>query len=194
MLAELTVKVLPAPEATQTIAFHPDGTAQALEAIARIGRGPVEADAVDLEPAGALLVRLAGRAAPLPARVERLIGLLGLPAERVDEAAWDPAQTLSWAPADAALVRVGLTATSVPALERALAGATWRLSVGANVAWIAWPGDRAIAELDAALAEAGVSGLVLRGADRPLLGVRRGGAFAQRLRAALDPDRRFLEA
>jgi glycolate oxidase FAD binding subunit len=194
VMAELTLKVLPAPEATATVAFGPGDTARALEAIARIGRGPVEADAVDLDARGALLVRLAGRAAPLEARMQRLIGLVGLPAERIDGAVWDAARELAWVPDGAAVVRVGLTAADIPALDRALDGAPRRLSVGANVAWIAWPAERAIGGLDGALAAAGLPGMVLRGADARLIGARRGGAFAQRVRGALDPDATFPES
>jgi hypothetical protein len=39
-----------------------------------------------------------------------------------------------------------------------------------------------------------LSGLVLIGAtDRPRLGVRNGDSFSRRVKAALDPDRRFVE-
>jgi len=193
VITELTLKVLPAPEATATVAFAPADTAQALEAMARIGAGPVEADAVDLDADGTLLVRLAGRAAPLAARTQRLIDLIGLPARPADDAVWDAARELTWAPADAALVRVGLTAAAVAALDRALDGAPRRLSIGANVAWIAWPSDRPIAALHELLDAQGLTGMVLRGAGARLIGARRGGAFATRVRAALDPDGRFPE-
>ena len=193
VLTELTLKVLPAPEATATVAFSPGSLDQALDAIARVGRGPVEADAVDLDADGRLLVRLAGRAGPLPARTQRLVDLVGLPAQRADGAVWADARELVWAPADAALVRVGLTAPAVAALDAALDGAPRRLSIGANVAWIAWPADRPIAVLDERLAAQGLTGMVLRGAPARLIGARRGGAFAARVRAALDPDGRFPE-
>jgi glycolate oxidase FAD binding subunit len=185
VLTELTLKVLPAPEATTTVAFVPASVADALEAIARVGRGPIEADAVDLTPDGRLLVRLAGRAGPLAARVDRLSALIGWPAERVDDDVWAAAHTFAWAPDDSTLVRVGLTPRDVAALD---ATSRW-LSIGANVAWVA---TRAPQELDAALAAAGLTGMRLRGGDGPLLlGARHGGAFAQRVRRALDPEERF---
>jgi hypothetical protein len=82
----------------------------------------------------------------------------------------------------------------VPALDAALGGARARYSNGANVAWIAWPDDRDLAGLDAALLDLGLPGMPLTGAPAgPLLGARHGGAFLERLRSALDPDRRFLE-
>ncbi len=153
----------------------------------------MEADAVDLTPDGRLLVRLAGRAGPLAARVRRLRGLVDLPAQPAPEDVWTAARELSWAPDDAALVRVGLTHGDVAGLDGALDGAPRWLSIGANVAWVAWPPDRPIAALDAALAGLGRTGMVLRGADARLLGARPGGAFAARVRDALDPDRRFGE-
>jgi glycolate oxidase FAD binding subunit len=189
VLTELTLKVLPAPEATATTAFAPVSVDEALAAIARVGRGPIEADAVDLTPDGRLLVRLAGRAGPLPARIERLRSLVGLPAEPVEDGVWDEARELTWAAPDASLVRVGLTRNDVPRLDAALDGAPRWLSIGANVAWIA---TDAVDRLDAALTAAGLSGMRLRGGDGPLLlGARRGGAFAERVRAALDPEGRF---
>ena len=94
------------------------------------------------------------------------------------------------------LVRVALTLRGVAGLQAALiaAGARARYSNGANVAWIAWPDDRPLAELDATLRALDLPGVALTGAPgRPLLGARRGGAFLDRLRTALDPDGRFAE-
>ena len=97
------------------------------------------------------------------------------------------------------MVRAALTARSVVALQAALAatGARARYSLGANVAWIAWPEERPLAGLDAALRGLGLAGMVLTGdpdPGGPLLGRPQGGAFAARVRAALDPHARFLEA
>jgi glycolate oxidase FAD binding subunit len=189
VITELALKVLPAAEATATVAFTPASLGEALEAIARVGRGPVEADAVDLHTDGRLLVRLAGRVGPLPARVDRLRGVVGVPSQPVDEDVWVTARELTWAPPDTALVRVGLTPAAVPALAAALGDVRWWLSIGANVAWIA---TDALADLNGALATAGLTGMRLRGGDGPLLlGAPQGGAFADRVRAALDPEGRF---
>jgi hypothetical protein len=88
-------------------------------------------------------------------------------------------------------------ATVVPDIDAALraAGARTRYSLGANAAWIAWPDDPPLARLEAAHAGLGLAGMVLTGPpDRQLLGAPRGGAFAARIRGALDPDARFPEA
>ncbi|WP_187369319.1 hypothetical protein [Baekduia soli] len=93
-------------------------------------------------------------------------------------------------------MRAGLTSRSLAALDAALiaAGAAVRYAQAANVAWIAWPEDRPLDDLHDALAGLGLAGMVLRGPPgRPLLGTRRGGLFAARVRGALDPYGRFLE-
>jgi hypothetical protein len=68
----------------------------------------------------------------------------------------------------------------------AAAGALRHYSVGANQAWITWPGE--IATLDALLSGLNLSGLLVRGAaNNPQLGVRAGDGFARRVKQALDP-------
>jgi hypothetical protein len=90
---------------------------------------------------------------------------------------------------------VALTARSARALHAALPGVPVRLSLAANVAWLAWPGERPVDELDAALRALDLAGTVLTGPPgRVLLGTVRGGAFAARIRRAIDPDGRFPEA
>jgi hypothetical protein len=78
--------------------------------------------------------------------------------------------------------------------ELVVAGAARRYSRAATVAWIAWPPQRSLAELDRLLGRHGLTGLALTGpAGSGLLGARTGGAFAHRVRRALDPDDRFPE-
>ena len=61
--------------------------------------------------------------------------------------------------------------------------------------WLTWPEDRPLTELDALLREAGAAGVRLIGPPGDvLLGATSGGAFAERVRRALDPDRRFTTA
>lgn len=199
-IVQLSLKVFPRPRATTTLVFDLGSTEAALDAMAGLGRGPLDLDALDLDPPARLLVRLGGDPEALPARAARLAHAVPASGERLgaedDAALWRDALELAWVPATSRVVRAGLTARSVPGLEGALAaaGARARYSLGANVAWIAWPEDRPLAALDAALGELGLAGMVLTGdPDGPLLGRSRGGAFAARIRAALDPRARFLE-
>jgi len=201
ILVQLSFKVFPHPEATSTLVADAGSSEAALAAIARLGRGPLDFDAIDLEPPGRLLLRLGGGQEALPGRVARLESALGVGGERIEGAAdvelWRDAAELTWLPARSRVVKVGVTARRFAGLEAALAvaGARARYSLGADVAWVAWPADRPLEELDAALSALELAGIVLTGLPgRVLLGRTGGGAFATRVRAALDPHARFLEA
>jgi hypothetical protein len=74
--------------------------------------------------------------------------------------------------------------------QLAAQGAQRRYSSGANLAWVAWPGPTE--PFHHLLETHGLSGLAILGrADQPLLGVRVGDAFAQRVKKALDPYSKF---
>jgi glycolate oxidase FAD binding subunit len=205
VLVQLSFKVFPRPRASTTLAFELGSTQAALDAISALGRGPLELDALDLAPPGRLLARLGGDPELLDARAARLTEAVAAPSQRFegedDADAWRATSELTWAPEGARVVRVATTAASVPGLEAALAvaGARARYSLGANLAWVAWPEHRPLDELHAALQGLGLAGMVLTGPPpgaptRALLGNVRGGSFAARIRGALDPDARFLEA
>jgi glycolate oxidase FAD binding subunit len=200
VLVQLSFKVFPQPATTVTLRSDLGSTEQALAVMAALGRGPVELDALDLEPPGTLVVRIGGPAETLSSRASRVEGELGYGTERLEDDAdiayWSDAKELRWVPAGSTVVRVALTPRGVPGLDGALrrSGASARYSLGANVAWVAWPDGRPIDELDSDLRSIGLAGIVLTGSTgRVLLGDTTGGAFATRVRAALDPDARFLE-
>lgn len=201
VLVQLTLKVFPRPRATTTLAFALESTEAALELVGALGRGVLDLDALDLEPPGRVIVRLGGDPALLDARAERLAAAVALPAQRThgdaEAALWRGLAALDWVPEGSRLVRAGLTVRSVAAIQTVLdaAGAGARYSLGANVVWIAWPGGTPLDALDAALGARGLAGMVLTGpSHRALLGAPGGGAFAERIRAALDPDHRFAAA
>jgi glycolate oxidase FAD binding subunit len=200
VMVRLSFKVFPRPRATATLAFEPGSLAAAIPAITAVARGPVEAEAIDVDDDGRLLVRLGGDAEALDARAERCVAIVGAAGERLDgdrdAALWRDAAAFAWLPPGARLVRVALTVQYVEALAAALegTGARMRTSLAGNVAWVAWPGDRPLDELDRTLAGLSLGGMALTGGpDRILVGAVRGGAFAARVRRALDPDRRFPE-
>jgi hypothetical protein len=90
------------------------------------------------------------------------------------------------------LVKVPVTLSAIPELDRLLAAADARrrYSAGGNVAWITWIGG--VAELDALLRSRGLAGLVLAGpSPAPLIGSVRGEGFRRRVKSALDPEGRF---
>ena len=195
VMVGLSVKVLPAPRATLELAFAPPSREAALEAMGRLGRGPVQLDALELDEVGRLRLRLGGAEEVLHSRARRLETILGLEPVSVEGA--DGLDPLAWMPAGSRAVRVVLHLAQAAVLLDTLGAvaAPVRLSLGGNLAWVAWPGDRPPEELDRRLTKLGLAGMALTGppGPRPLLGAASGGAFATRIRAALDPDHRFLE-
>ncbi len=201
VMVRLSFKVFPAPRATTTLAFAFPDPEPALARMSALARGPLSCDALDLTPEGTLLVRLGGDPAGLDARAQRCGAIVGVPFERLDadadRAQWDAAAGFDWVAPEAEVIRVGLGVEKARLLLdtlRAIPG-TARLSLGANLAWIAWPRERPLELLERRLTKLGLRGMRLNGAPgtSPLLGGAGGGAFGARIAQALDPDHRFLE-
>jgi glycolate oxidase FAD binding subunit len=197
-LAELTFKVFPAPETYATVRLVCPQLDDALAALHRLTASQMDLHSLDLATVteGAVLwARLSGLADALPARIDRLRGLLGgghlLSAE--DEAAfWRDAGEFAWAPAGWSVVKVPVTPKRIPELEAALTGQAvmCRYSAGGQVAWIAAQGN--LNALHDALAELQLPGLVILGkSGRIRLGIWPSAAFESRIRAAMDPTQRF---
>jgi glycolate oxidase FAD binding subunit len=229
VLVQLAFKVFPVPPARTTAVIEHDELTPALTTIARLGRGPLAIEAIDLlPPTGAsparLLVRVECPAETVAARLEAVAGVA--PSELLtgeeDRAVWSDASELRWVPDGSHVLRVPLTpavaerfasavaaaagdpaatngdaAANAPAQRRHAAPAARplvRFTLGANAAWLAWPGDAPLDALDATLSQLGLAAAHLIGpSTRPLLGAVPHHAFAQRVRAALDPDGRFPE-
>ena len=202
VLVRVSFKVFPRPAATLTVRADMGSTEAALAAMAQLGRGPIDLDALDLEPPGTLVARVGGAPEILDARALRLKAALGATAQQLrgeeDAAYWRSAAEFGWLPAGSTLVKVGLTPRRIPGLEVLLEthGARARHSLGGNVAWVAWPAGLSLDALDAGLRDLELAGMVLQGPPGGplLLGRLGGGAFATRVRAAIDPDSRFLES
>lgn len=205
ILVELTFKVFPAPAANATLKAVYPSLVEALQALTHLGAASLELFALDLEPdeAGcALLLRLGGLPETMAGRQERLrkalaaagatpldlITLEGIPETEF----WRSLCEFSWLEPGQTLVKVPLTPRRVPGLDEQLAaqGAQRRYGSGANLAWVGWP--RPIEPLHRLLQAQGLSGLTILGRlEQPLLGVRVGDSFAQRVKKALDPDDKF---
>ena len=206
VLVELSFKVFPKPEAYATLCVPHPTLPDALASLHRLTSSQMDFFAIDLEPApdGAhLWVRLGGLTAALPERLERLRGLAGegnVLVEDADAVCWRAAREFTWRPEDAALVKVPVTPGRIARLESDLTGFAnlsglpkRRYGAGGQVAWLAWP-PAALDDLDAALKAPDLSGLVVLGQPgRARLGVRTGQSFERRVKAALDPDGRFVE-
>jgi len=201
LLVELTFKVFPLLPAFATLRFDYASLEEALHAVTRLGRLPLEIMALELErhPGGAALyVRLGGIPEGFAPRLDRLRRMLGgggkTPLEGQAELEfWNAQREFAWLDAACALVKVAITPRNVPALDERLAvhGAVRRYSAGANLAWVAWPG--ALGTLDQILNELGLPALVVLGpAGHARLGRQVGVAFEARVRQALDPAGKWL--
>jgi glycolate oxidase FAD binding subunit len=201
VIIQLSFKVFPRPIATTTLEFSFATIEQAVSAAVAIARGPVELDSLEILPGGRLLARVGGRTEILEARADRLNRTLDAPVTShtgaSELALWSDATEFTWVPADSVLVRVALSIRQVLALNAALgtvAGVHVRYSIGGTVAWLSWPTDAPLADLDKILNKLGLPAMVLIGpADSTFLGPKTGGAFGERIIQALDPDSRFLE-
>jgi hypothetical protein len=192
---------MPSPATWATLQARYSSLGSALEALVRLTRQPLEIYALDMQPgdqAATLIARLGGAVASLPARLERLHSVLGdVPVDILEgdaeQGLWREAAEFSWVPPGWSLVKVPLTPKRVLALDEKLqANSAQRVySVGANQAWVAWPGE--LDALDAILARQELSGLVILGAAlKPRLGLRNGDSFARRIKRALDPQAKFI--
>ncbi len=201
ILTEVTFKVFPEPSAYGSLRVTLPNLEATLDRLFRLGRSPFDLHALDFHPTDAsgwqMWLRLGGLASTLAPRLEKLREFLEDgeivmgPEEPVH---WQGMLDFAWQPAGTALIKAPVTPQGIPALDAALAraGAARRYSVGGNLAWIAWPGDLAL--LDPLLRAYGLNGLVLRGEGGsvgPWLGELPGGLFAQRVKAALDPESKF---
>lgn len=200
VLVEMTFKVFPRPEAYGTLQLECARLDDALHALASLYASQLDIDAIDLEQGSSgttLWVRLSGLANALPARLDRLRGLIGggeIIAGHDETRLWRNMRELEWVPAGWSLIKVPLTLRRIPPLEQGLIGraSLRRYSAGGQVAWIATP--EPLQALDATLSTHGLSGLVLFGPARQTrLGIRVGAPFARRVKAALDPAQRFPE-
>ena len=206
ILTELTFKVFPAPRAYMTLLLQYDSLPAGIDAVRNLTVAPYDIEALDLVPldGGAQVeIRLGGIDEVLPERADRILNHLSINAEQIsdrlraddDLAHWHSVRDFDWA-TSAYLVKVPTTPAKIANLDKILGAdsGTCRYCVGGNLAWVAWSDEIAI--LHQLLNDSGLSGLVVSGDDLstvadPMIGVRTGHYFAQRIKAALDPDERF---
>lgn len=203
VLAELSFKVFPRPEAFASLRVTLPDLDAAHAAMLELARSPFELHGLELLPPSTLLLRLGGRAEALDERLKRLQALLGSEGEPLTGEAetrlWQDAREFAWSPAGHALVKVALNPTKVPALEQALTrlahAVPRRYSAGGHALYLAWAETAGTDSLLALLSAFALSGLALTGSWRlALLGRQAGGAFLRRVRSALDPEGKFAPA
>jgi glycolate oxidase FAD binding subunit len=203
VMVEVTLKVFPAAEATASGRVEHSTLVDAATAVRRVLAGPCEVDALEVEAPGRLWLRVAGRSTAIAARLERALAIAGGGrALGDDEAAahWRGRRELGWVPPGSILVKVPLQPGRIAELDRALADALGGAAppavygAGGQQALVAWPARRSVDELDSLLERSGLSGLVVRGsAPRRRLGRKPSEVALERVRRALDPERRFRD-
>lgn len=207
VLVELTFKVFPEPRAYATLKATYPSLGAALQTISRLFTAPFDMDAFDLFPVEApqfaLLIRFGSLADALPNRANRLQDFLKthtattnieLIQGQTESQLWVDVREFTWVDDGLALVKVPISPRRVSLLENVVhrLNPSRRYSAGGNVAWLA---TSTLDELDVLLKTLGLVGLVMLGVPgRPYLGLRKGMLLAQRVKQALDPTGKFLEA
>ena len=203
-IIELTVKVLPAPEATRTIVLRGLTDDQAREAMGVALSGPYEVSGAAHLPGDATMLRLEGHAPSVAARGEALAAALRIfGAVEIGDYDWSIVRDVRpfAAMKERAIWRVSLAPNAGPALAAALArhldfkhfydwagGLVWLAVAGAD--------DGGAAAIRAAMPKTGGHATLLRGADalrdavavfEPLAAPL--AALAARVKASFDPKR-----
>ena len=199
VVAELTFKVFPAPQAHATVRVDAGDLGSAVALLADVQAARFDLEAIDLIPPGGLVIRIGGAVEALDTRAAALQATAGHDARILldddDAAVWQEARELTWVGTDAALVRVPLTLPQLLELDVCLSSHACdrRYAVAGNLAWIAWP--HPVALLDGILREQSLVGQVLTGQSAvPFIGGLAANPFEKRLRSVMDPHARFSES
>lgn len=186
VIAEVTLKVFPAPQARATVRVDVESgdgeeTARRLQAF--------DLEAIDFEESERKTVwaRIAGRAESLDERIDRVrrvVGGVRMDASDADRL-WADARELRWAPADSSLIKISGRAGDQMEVAS-------RFTCAGSDSWIA---VEDVTSADAILKVTGGRGLVVRGPRAgTLIGRATPGVFEQRVRGVLDPRDRFSAA
>lgn len=198
VLAELTFKVFPRPEATRTLRLDVTDAGHATQLLLDLARGRWEPEALDHPPGGGVYVRLSAAEAALPALAEEILGrwpgaiLSATEAERF----WEDLREFRWIHPDGWLGKVILHPQQFPALQDSVArrskdDARIHLSSGGNLAYVSLAGGPPDEALDAHWSSLGLRGLSLRGAGPLWVGERSETQIHAAVKHALDPQQRF---
>jgi glycolate oxidase FAD binding subunit len=192
VLTELTFKVFPAPKAWATLQLECGNLKTALETMQKLAGSSFDLECLDIF-GSSVMIRIGGVVDALEARFENIQRFLGVEGQvtRDDADIWRDAREFLWVKPNAALIKIPITASRIPALEaKILEHGRSRYTSSANLAWLEW--TDALENLDLILLELGLSGLVLRGnTPRVLLGKQLGGVLLERVLNTFDIERKF---
>ena len=200
VLAELTFKVFPRPEAYATLKVDCGDLAAAKDNLLKLSMSPLELACLDLEPPNRLWLRVGGLAEALPQRADRVGQLLDAEVEILDGEAdrdiWSAAREFAWVPSDSRLLKIPHSPNQLSETESALDDlgfdTTRRYSVGCHVLWLAWPKSQPLSRLEQLLGKLGRPAMCLTG-DIPVAWIGRlpGQVMSDRLLDVFDPERKL---
>jgi glycolate oxidase FAD binding subunit len=204
VLGELTFKVFPKPASRITLRLPVQDVTSACKMITAIGNARWEAEAMDLvekveEGRGvverSVCVRLGGPASALDALAREVLARWPGGKMTPDEAErmWSELCEFGWTYRGGALVKVATTPAVLPGLYDRLAaieGIRCWTSGGGNVTFVSLPGADS-GQVGTILKGLNLAGLVLRGDNPVLLGLKNEAPVSERVKRALDPTDKF---
>lgn len=193
VVAEVVLRLHPLPKASITLEL-PCPLPEAAAAAGRVLGGPGEPAAVEWTSDGVLLVRLEGTETALDARADRMRELLGAGAVVDGGDPWARHAEITRGPRDAAVLRIGIRPSRLPALLAELPTSAVTAGLGTGIATVTLPVAAVADAHDAVHAAGGTSVLRARpvGADAPGWGPPPSAVEVLRaLKHTFDPDARL---
>ncbi len=144
VLAEITLKVFPAPQAELTLRLRVRDPAAAAALMTTAAAARWQPYALDFPPPGdVVLVRLGGPAGALPSLADEILGRWPGEILATDQAAavWDDLREMRWAHRDGPLCKLALSPSRWPEAQVAVTAAGGRIHVTAagDAAYASWP-------------------------------------------------------
>jgi glycolate oxidase FAD binding subunit len=204
VLAEITFKVFPQRVASRTLKLAVEGAEAAANIAVQAASSRWEADAIDCLPDGeTVCLRLAGPTQALDTLSREILSRWKgeMLSENEAEKTWSDLGEFRWA-ANGLLVKVAMTPTIWPSLERVVQGlkpseagipsrVRMHVSAGGNVGFVSLTDSAAFRPFDEELRKLGLSGLTLRGEAALWCGARSQTNITSAVKEALDPTNRF---
>lgn len=193
VVAEVVLRLHPVPKAAATVEL-PCTLAEAAEVAARVLGGPTEPAALEWTSDDVLLLRLEGTPDALEPRTARVRELLGAGTRAADGEPWARHAEITRGDPAAAVVRIGVRPSRLPALLASLPATAATAGLGTGVATVTVPVG-AVADVHARVHAAGGTS-VLRarpaGAHLPAWGPPPSAvAVLRAVKRSLDPDDRL---
>ncbi|HEY0816217.1 MAG TPA: FAD-binding protein, partial [Pseudonocardia sp.] len=156
VVAEVVLRLHPVPKAVVTLQL-PCSLPDAVAIAAAVLGGPAEPAALEWTSDGVLLLRLEGTEAALDARAERVRKMLGSDAAVAGGDPWARHAEITRGAPDAAVLRVGVRPSRLPAVLAAMPSTAFTAGLGTGVATVTLPAAAVADAHDAVHAVGGTS-------------------------------------